>query len=257
MTAHPDIWISHNGQKQVLTLLEAEAADGVAERARAARLASPSETVADSNSTTLLIAADSDGEQSDFDQSGEALREAEGPGASRGKSNSSKPNGSTKAKSGDTDYKDIGVRINASEDRVWLGLTYHGVDSAKVPVKDFELLSIIARQKEKGILQPDLVRLSGQDKRSVPKRTDRLSELGYISKEAKVAPGMRTSLLIHKRFKKEEPDHSPDSIFENGGMVLWKFFDFLFDFLKKQQVVGSEDLRKILVRSLATVSTSS
>jgi transcription factor C subunit 3 len=49
---------------------------------------------------------------------------------------------------------------------------------------DFILLSIIAAHRGKGILQPELTRISGQDKRSTPLRTQRLHDKGYIEKKS-------------------------------------------------------------------------
>ena len=76
-----------------------------------------------------------------------------------------------------------GIRLYASNDRMWHALTGHAPDSNKIKSLDFICLSIIAACGPKGILQPDLVRISGQDKRSLPSRTDRLHNGGYIEKK--------------------------------------------------------------------------
>lgn len=73
-------------------------------------------------------------------------------------------------------------RLFASQNRIWQALTGHGMDFKKVPVMEFALLSIIAANGENGITQPDLAHFSGQDKRSVPHRTDELARKGYIVK---------------------------------------------------------------------------
>ena len=76
-----------------------------------------------------------------------------------------------------------GIRLYASNDRMWHTLTGHAPDSNKIKSLDFICLSIIAACGPKGVLQPDLVRISGQDKRSLPARTDRLHTGGYIEKK--------------------------------------------------------------------------
>ena len=76
-----------------------------------------------------------------------------------------------------------GIRLYASSHRMWHTLTGHAPDSNKIKSLDFICLSIIAACGPKGILQPDLVRISGQDKRSLPARTDRLHDGGYIEKK--------------------------------------------------------------------------
>ena len=76
-----------------------------------------------------------------------------------------------------------GIRLYASNNRMWQTLTGHAPDPNKIKSLDFICLSIIAACGPKGILQPDLVRISGQDKRSLPARTDRLHNGGYIEKK--------------------------------------------------------------------------
>ena len=69
---------------------------------------------------------------------------------------------------------------------------------------DFVCLCIIAACGPKGIPQHDLVRISGQDKRSLPSRTDRLCKGGYILKKTVdliISKALvHTSILIHTRF---------------------------------------------------------
>lgn len=78
---------------------------------------------------------------------------------------------------------DPGIRLYASETRMWHALAGHGPDFSKIKYLDFVCLSIIAACGPKGILQHDLVRISGQDKRSLPARTDRLHDRGYVEKK--------------------------------------------------------------------------
>lgn len=104
------------------------------------------------------------------------------------------------------------IRLYASENRMWHALAGHGPDFSKIKSLDFVCLSIIAACGPKGILQHDLVRISGQDKRSLPARTDRLRDGGYIEKKrVRVQLGnpkrwMHTSQCILKRFVSSDPD---------------------------------------------------
>ena len=65
---------------------------------------------------------------------------------------------------------------------------------------EFVLLSHIAATRSSGILQGPLGRASGQDKRSVPKRTDALHQKGYIIKETVYTQGNKTSRLTLRKF---------------------------------------------------------
>jgi len=106
------------------------------------------------------------------------------------------------------------IRLYASENRMWQALTGHGPDLNKIRLLDFACLSLIGASGSKGIYQNDLVRKSGQNKRSLPTRTERLFEDGYIQKE-RVCVQLRnakrllhTSHLILKRFAKEITNQS-------------------------------------------------
>ena len=92
------------------------------------------------------------------------------------------------------------IKLYACDDRLWWAAAGHGPDLEKIPRTYFTCLSIIASFREKGVAQPDLVRLSGQDIRSVPKRTQVLCEQGYIEKVPTFFNGHRTSHCILKRF---------------------------------------------------------
>ena len=98
-----------------------------------------------------------------------------------------------------------GIRLYASESRMWHAIAGHEPDYNRVKKLDFICLSIIAACGPKGIPQHDLVRISGQDKRSLPTRTDRLHKDGYIIKRpvSLLVDGtrlMHTSLCTLKRF---------------------------------------------------------
>ena len=104
------------------------------------------------------------------------------------------------------------LRARTSEERIWLAAAGHRPDSSKVPPLDFACLSVIASRREEGIIQPHLVRLTGQDKRSVPSRTQRLCDRGYIAKITVTAWNTKTSLLFLKRFEKSK-EELPKSYF--------------------------------------------
>ncbi|KAL8657472.1 MAG: hypothetical protein Q9226_001882 [Calogaya cf. arnoldii] len=100
----------------------------------------------------------------------------------------------------------VEVRVYVSTERRWQALTGHAFSPNKIPRMDFTCLSIIAAHREQGILQPDLIRISGQDKRSVPHRTQRLQDGGYISKIPVLVNRAHTSKLVHKRYTNETND---------------------------------------------------
>ncbi|KAI3396173.1 hypothetical protein diail_376 [Diaporthe ilicicola] len=91
-------------------------------------------------------------------------------------------------------------RIFVGEETIWKTLTGHGVDYKRVPNLEWKCLVVIGSTKEDGILQGDLNRATGQDKRSVPKRTDFLAQKGYIAKRTHMVRGMKTSKLWLTKF---------------------------------------------------------
>ncbi|KAH8908952.1 hypothetical protein BR93DRAFT_977042 [Coniochaeta sp. PMI_546] len=86
-------------------------------------------------------------------------------------------------------------RIQVTEETVWQAVAGHGVDYKQIPKLEWHLLQGIAPTKHNGILQSDLRRLVGQDKRSVPKRTDFLAAKGYIVKRSIMVRASKTSKL--------------------------------------------------------------
>ncbi|PYI21042.1 hypothetical protein BO99DRAFT_421145 [Aspergillus violaceofuscus CBS 115571] len=140
------------------------------------------------------------------------------------------------------------VRVFVSKERTWLAVTGHEPDETKVLPTEFALLSIIASRKHNGIVQTDLVKASGQDKRSVPKRTDALHQKGYIEKRAIQIKAARTSLCTLRRFL--TPEHAPqsDQDSEPSG-VKPKMIDFnefngkLFDILREYRLISRNDLK--------------
>lgn len=147
------------------------------------------------------------------------------------------------------------LRIYVGEERMWPAICGHSKDLSKVFEKEFALLSIIAANKEAGVLQGDLVRKSGQDKRSVPKRTDELRNKGYIEKRAVHLRGVKTSRLILMRFAgnvaKDLIAPAPVPLGSRGD-VQDEIPDFnllvrrLFEILKERQIVTRNDLKEWL-----------
>ncbi|KAB8343216.1 hypothetical protein FH972_022806 [Carpinus fangiana] len=86
--------------------------------------------------------------------------------------------------------------------RIWHAIAGHGPDPKRLPAMSFTILSIIAWHGSSGILQPEITMLSGQDKRSVPKRTDELARNGYIEKRTVLSKGHKTSLCTLAKFIK-------------------------------------------------------
>ncbi|KAL8721816.1 MAG: hypothetical protein Q9225_001571 [Loekoesia sp. 1 TL-2023] len=119
-------------------------------------------------------------------------------------------------------HRDTSIRIYASIERRWQAIAGHAPDPIKIPRLDFACLSIVAAQREEGILQPDLVRISQQDKRSVPERTRRLHDAGYISKVPVLINKSHTSKLTLKRYVKEtaQRDHSAGTADDVVGSIL-------------------------------------
>jgi hypothetical protein len=142
-------------------------------------------------------------------------------------------------------------RLFASQSRIWHALTGHGIDLKKVPTMEFVLLSLIASHGEGGVTQPDLTIMSGQDKRSVPKRTDELCRKGYIEKRPVQSGKLRTSLCVHRKFVSD--DHfltsgKVEDVFQYKKFVVSGFVHLLYNTLKDAGVVPTRDIRTRLVR---------
>jgi hypothetical protein len=146
-------------------------------------------------------------------------------------------------------------RLYASQNRIWQALTGHSIDLKKVPTMEFALLSIIAANGANGITQPDLVHFSGQDKRSVPHRTDELARKGYIVKNPVQAGKARTSLCVHTKFLTDNHFTSSgivQDVFQEGTFVASGFMQLLYNKLKDAGVVPTREIRKRLVSSSST-----
>ena len=115
----------------------------------------------------------------------------------------------------------------ASEDCQWHALAGHGVDYSLIRPLEFSLLSIISAAGSRGISQPELVKQSGQDKRSLPHRTDILANRGYIEKKSYKMKGANTSLCTLKKFVRP-PDHKPFNIKDVMTAVPEDLFNYVF-----------------------------
>lgn len=102
------------------------------------------------------------------------------------------------------------VKVYISEETMWESLAGHGVDHKRIPKSEWVLLQGIASTTTNGILQGDLGRLVGQDKRSVPKRTSCLVEKGYITKRTTLVRGTKTSKLWLKFLAPSTPENTGD-----------------------------------------------
>ncbi|KAI9930410.1 RNA polymerase III transcription initiation factor complex subunit [Aspergillus wentii] len=142
------------------------------------------------------------------------------------------------------------VRVFVSEQRTWLAITGHEPDETKVLPTEFALLSIIASHKSDGVAQTELVKLSGQDKRSVPKRTDMLQQKGYIEKRAIQIKSARTSLCTLRKFLKQEPlpTETPVGDKDQGDKIIdfAVFNEKLFKILREFKVISRIDLKQML-----------
>ncbi|KAK7741945.1 hypothetical protein SLS62_010880 [Diatrype stigma] len=128
---------------------------------------------------------------------------AENPEATPSQQTPSKASSSRPSKSS---HKSDGIpetaepRLYVSEERQWKTLTGHGPDLKRIPLFEWKALVDIASVKQDGILQGDLVRLTGQDKRSLPTRTDALAKKGYIIKQPILLRGCRSSKLWLRQY---------------------------------------------------------
>ncbi|KAF7588591.1 hypothetical protein BBP40_005476 [Aspergillus hancockii] len=142
------------------------------------------------------------------------------------------------------------IHVYVSEERTWLAITGHEPDESKVLSTEFALLSIIASRKSNGIAQTELVKLSGQDKRSVPKRTDMLQRKGYIEKRAIQIKSTRTSLCTLRKFMQSDHPSTESAGDRSAGetqiMDYTQFSNDLFGILREHRLVSRVDLKRLL-----------
>jgi hypothetical protein len=133
------------------------------------------------------------------------------------------------------------LRMFTSNVRRWQTITGHAPDITLVAPAEFKALCFIAAAGEDGILQPDLIKASGQDKRSLPQRTDRLASNGYIEKRPYYIKNMKTSLLKHRKFCRSAKNESLQGyqptrkdIFTPGGFDFDNLVTFLVNILESE-----------------------
>ncbi|KAF2995726.1 hypothetical protein E8E13_004667 [Curvularia kusanoi] len=262
---HADIRIAHNGDTCHYTLAEFEAAETPnSNPPHVTNANEPTEPLAAAAKTTKLsssLSALKDSVRQRLVKEGLSLQATslQGSFASSDQSGDSSLQHikraprviPTRASNGDIVFDDVPTNITtprlfASQSRIWQALTGHGIDLKKVPMMEFILLSLIASHGETGITQPDLTTMSGQDKRSVPKRTDELCRKGYIEKRPVQSGKLRTSLCVHKKFVTD--DHfltsgKVEDVFQPKKFVVSGFVHLLYNTLKDAGVVPTRDMR--------------
>ncbi|KAL2429745.1 hypothetical protein ABEF95_010711 [Exophiala dermatitidis] len=144
-----------------------------------------------------------------------------------------------------------GPRIRVNDERRSLAICGHPLDTSKVSSLEFDLLSHIAAARSNGIIQGDLRQATGQDKRSVPKRTDTLQKKGYIIKTTVYRKGIKTSRLFLKKFA---PTVSHDATKTSHGSSVRDVVRRIFDVLSKEKLVPQSKLAEVL--SLKTSAES-
>ncbi|KAL8929648.1 MAG: hypothetical protein Q9172_000327 [Xanthocarpia lactea] len=151
----------------------------------------------------------------------------------------------------------VELKMYASTERRWQALAGHAFDRERIPRLDFACLSLIAVHKERGILQPELVRISGQDKRSVPQRTQRLQDGGYISKTPVLVNKAHTSKLTLKRYARDtaerksgaEKANDADTVLPAAENSVENPIDFtalhrkIFDILREVKLITVSELK--------------
>lgn len=144
---------------------------------------------------------------------------------------------------------DLSKTVFVHETRMWQSLAGHGPDPKRIPPLSFALLSIIATHGADGIMQPELVKQSAQDKRSVPKRTDELAKAGYIEKRAVQTKGSKTSLCTLKKLvtvAAGDQDEALQFLFKNRMVQTGKFLVAVMPVIKEAATITVNDLRRKL-----------
>jgi len=137
----------------------------------------------------------------------------------------------------------------ASENIMWQALAGHGVDITRIKPMEFTLLSFIGAAGPSGIPQTELIAQSGQDKRSLPHRTDVLAERGYITKKSWRVKGCNTSLLTLKRFDQATEERS--DTFDPIDATPKEVYDYMFP---PGRPCVLDRLVKVIVALLGTVN---
>lgn len=144
-----------------------------------------------------------------------------------------------------------GPRVTVNEYRMYSAICGHPPDNSKVTPLEFVLLSHIAATRSAGILQGALGRATGQDKRSVPKRTNDLQVKGYIIKETVYAHGTKTSRLILRKLAAQSTNRDPLPLDSAGAKskqqpTVRDVVRKIFDELSNQNLIPLTDLAQRL-----------
>jgi len=156
------------------------------------------------------------------------------------------------------------LRVHVSEERIWYAVAGHAPDSNRIQGMDFILLSIIAAHRGKGILQPELTRISGQDNRSTPLRTQRLHDKGYIEKKKVQTRVQVTSLCTLRKFVASTSHTTADPTGVTGEVIrrdtsatiagpqeelvdVKAMLRRIFDILNELKIITHIDLKRKLV----------
>ena len=244
LTRHPEIRVGKNNEGNNLTLFEVEALNTSHPNQEQSKQPNDGHSISAHIAATLIS-------HENWNPLDGTKNGSSGPAKKRSKASSTKTESPEESKLLDS------LRLYGSEDRMWQVAAGHGPDHAKVPALDFICLSIIAARGPKGILQPELVAVSGQDKRSLPKRTDRLHENGYIEKRPVVVAGSRTSLCTLRKFvtahsivdRTSRSTEETSSSHRNNDSVLdlLALAHGIFDNLRDLEIIAADDLKKKLV----------
>lgn len=133
---------------------------------------------------------------------------AHGTPVSTRKGTSSSQKGSGRAGKSSGSAAIVAPRLHLTEELQWKAISGHKPDLKRIPQFEWQALVAIASVKEAGILQGDLVRLTGQDKRSLPTRTDALAKKGYVVKQPVMLRGCRTSKIWLAQFAHSAKEES-------------------------------------------------
>lgn len=96
------------------------------------------------------------------------------------------------------------LRFKVDDDRQSVYLTGVTMKNNTLGVKPYELLMHIAKARNKGITSINLIKQSGQDKRSLTSRLQVLIDRGYARKIGTVISGSRTYIITHFRYQKRQ-----------------------------------------------------
>lgn len=149
-----------------------------------------------------------------------------------------------------------GPHVTVNYERMYRAICGHPPDTSKIVPLEFALLSHIAATRSVGILQGPLTRASGQDKRSVPRRTDELHRKGYIVKEPVYAHGTKTSRLTLRKLAATTTNK--DSVLSNTtagdsqqNSTVRGIVRGLFQALSDQDLIPQNDLAERLEMTAA------